>query len=140
MRRSFVVLNIALIGVLFAGVGGTARAETASPKFRSASCAGAVDWRNARRVIGRVATIRGYVAGAKYASSSNGSPTFLNLGVDYPSSRRVTVVIWDENRARFGRPESRYLRRTICVRGFVDTYAGVPDIEATSPSQIALAR
>jgi hypothetical protein len=40
-------------------------------------------------MIGRYATIRGYIAGTKYASYSNGSPTFLNMGVDYPSSRRV---------------------------------------------------
>jgi hypothetical protein len=91
-------------------------------------------------MIGRVATIRGRVAGTHYASSSNGSPTFLNLGADYPSQRRITVVIWSENRARFGVPEQRYRGRMICVRGFVDTYAGVPEIEATSPSQIFIVR
>jgi hypothetical protein len=87
-------------------------------------------------MIGRYATIRGRVAGTKYASTSNGSPTFLNMGVDYPSSRRVTVVIWGRNRARFGAPETRYRRRMICVRGYVDTYRGVPEIEARLPSQI----
>jgi hypothetical protein len=80
------------------------------------------------------------VAGTRYASWSNGSPTFLNLGVDYPSPRRFTVVIWGRNRARFGAPERRYRGRTICVRGFVSTYRGLPQIEATSPSQIAIAR
>jgi DNA/RNA endonuclease YhcR with UshA esterase domain len=78
------------------------------------------------------------VAGTKYASSSNGSPTFLNLGVDYPSSRRFTVVIWGRNRSRFGAPERRYRGRTICVRGHVDTYRGIPEIEARSPSQIRI--
>jgi hypothetical protein len=91
-------------------------------------------------MIGRVATIRGRVAGTRYASSSNGAPTFLNLGVDYPSERRVTVVIWGENRGRFGAPEVRYRHRTICVRGLVTTYAGVPQIEATSPAQIFVTR
>ena len=91
-------------------------------------------------MIGRVATIRGRVAGTHYASSSNGSPSFLNVGADYPSQSRVTVVIWSENRARFGTPERKYLGRTICVRGLVETYAGVPEIEATSPSQIFIVR
>jgi hypothetical protein len=91
-------------------------------------------------MIGRVATIRGRVAGTKYAPSSNGAPTFLDVGVGYPDERRVTVVIWGNNRKRFGAPEVRYRHRTICVRGLVTTYAGVPQIEATSPAQIFVTR
>jgi hypothetical protein len=63
-------------------------------------------------------------------------PTFLNLGVNYPNPRRFTVVIWIENRSAFGRPEARYRGRTICVRGSVRSYRGVPEIEARSPTQI----
>jgi len=33
-------------------------------------------------MIGRYATIRGYIAGTKYASYSDGSPTYLDMGVD----------------------------------------------------------
>jgi hypothetical protein len=138
MRLSLAVFGALFVSIVVAGVSGAARAETAAHDVTSASCAGAVSWQNARRVVGRVATIRGNVAGTYYAASSNGSPTFLNLGADYPSPRRVTVVIWQENRARFGRPELRYRGRTICVHGYVDTYRGVPDLEATSPAQIAV--
>jgi DNA/RNA endonuclease YhcR with UshA esterase domain len=56
--------------------------------------------------------------------------------VDYPDPRRFTVVIWIENRASFGRPEVRYRGHTICVRRIVESYRGVPEIEARSPSQI----
>ena len=139
MRHSLAVFTVVFASIVVGSLSGAANARPATPTVRLASCAGAVGWQNARRVIGHVATIRGYVAGTRYARYSNGSPTFLNIGVNYPNSRRVTVVIWQENRSRFGRPESRYLRRTICVRGFVDTYAGVPELEATSPSQIAIA-
>lgn len=138
MRRilaSASAVLVVTVGVAEAGVthrGGDDRS--------SASCRGAVSWQSARQYVGRYATIKGPVAGTKFASSSNGSPTFLNLGVDYPSSRRVTVVIWNDNRWRFGRPEIRYRGRTVCVRGFVDTYGGVPEIEATSTSQIAVVR
>jgi DNA/RNA endonuclease YhcR with UshA esterase domain len=135
--RRLTVVPILVLGLI--GGSSTAQAHKTtgtSAHAHAASCAGAVSWKNARRVIGRYATIRGRVAGTKYASSSNGSPTFLNIGVDYPSSRRVTVVIWGRNRARFGAPETRYRGRTICARGYVDTYRGVPEIEARSPSQI----
>ena len=90
-------------------------------------------------MIGRVATVKGRVAGAFFASSSNGSPTFLNLGVDYPNPRRFTVVIWGRYRARFGSPERRYSGRTICVRGLIRNYRGGAQIHATSPAQIAVA-
>jgi len=139
VRRSLAVFIATFAVIVVGSLSGAAHARPASPTVRVASCTGAVGWQNARRMIGRVATIRGDVVGTRYARHSAGSPTFLNIGVNYPNSRRVTVVIWQENRSRFGRPESRYLRRTICVRGFVDTYAGAPDIEATSPTQIAIA-
>src|SRR5437899_2309329 len=71
------------------------------------------------------------------ASSSNGAPTFLNLGRDYPDMHRFTVVIWGRNRSRFGAPENRYRGRTICVRGLISTYAGVPQIEDEEPSHRA---
>ena len=136
-----------LIGSAFAvlalvtAAGTSAGTNHAASGIRAtASCRGAVSWQNARRYVGRYATIKGRVAGTKYAASSNGSPTFLDLGADYPSLRRVTVVIWFENRARFGAPERRYRGHTICVRGFVHTYGGVPEIETASPSQIAVAR
>ena len=87
-------------------------------------------------MIGRTATVKGPVVGTKYASYSNGRPTFLDLGRTYPSSSRFTVVIWGENRASFGTPERRYYGRTICVRGLVSTYEGLPQIIARSPSQI----
>jgi hypothetical protein len=90
--------------------------------------------------VGRVATIRGRVAGTRFASSSSGSPTFLNVGVKYPNPRRFTVVIWIENRSAFGRPEVRYRQKSICVRGLVRSYGGVPEIVARSPSQIRVVR
>ena len=87
-----------------------------------------------------MATIRGPVVGTRFASASNGSPTFLNVGLNYPNPRRFTVVIWIENRSAFGRPEVRYRRKTICVRGLVRSYRGVPEVFARSPSQIRVVR
>jgi DNA/RNA endonuclease YhcR with UshA esterase domain len=89
-------------------------------------------------VVGRIATIQGRVAGTRYAASSSGSPTFLNVGVNYPNPSRFTVLIWIENRAAFGRPEIRYRGRTICVHGLVSNYRGVSQIVARSVSQIKI--
>jgi hypothetical protein len=133
LRRSLAVLVAASTATAVGPLAGTGNASSA------ASCAGAVSWQSARSMVGRIATIRGFVAGTKYAESSNGAPTFLDVGVDYPDSRRFQVVIWREDRSKFGLPESRYLRKTICVHGLVHTYRGVPEIEVRSPSQITIA-
>jgi hypothetical protein len=142
-RKSSVVAAVAVsaaIAVAAPSAVMSSPARSATPTAGALSCAGALSWQRAGRVVGRVATIVGPVASTKYASWSNGSPTFLNMGVPYPNPRRFTVVIWIENRAAFGRPEVRYRGRTICVRGTVRTYQGVPEIFARSPSQIQVVR
>lgn len=128
-----VIAPLLVAAAVAAPVGGTAQTGSL------ASCSGAISWSSAKSVVGRVATVKGPVVDAFYARSSNGSPTFLNLGRAYPNASRFTIVIWGENRGRFGAPERRYRGRTICVRGRVSTYRGSAQIEAVSPTQIALA-
>jgi hypothetical protein len=131
-------------------IGGAATTATASQRGAEvnavkigtqhvqATCARALLWNSASQAVGRIASIKGLVAGTKWARSSNGSPTFLNLGRDYPDPSRFTVLIWIENRASFGTPERRYLGRKICVTGLVQLYRGVPEIIARSPRQIRI--
>ena len=113
---------------------------TSSAVESSLACSGAVSWQKAGSLVGHVATVQGRVAGTHYAAASNGSPTFLNVGVDYPNPGRFVVLIWIENRSAFGRPEVRYRGRTICARGLISRYQGVPEIVARSPSQIKFIR
>ena len=122
-------------GVLFAAVGST----SASTKSAAGSCKGAVRWDRAAALVGRVATIKRPVVGAYFASDSNGAPTFLNLGLDYPNPRRFTVLIWGRDRRKFRSPETTYRGKTICVRGLIQAYRGNTEVFASSPSQIAVA-
>lgn len=122
-------------GVLFASVGST----SASTKSAVGSGKGAVRWDRAAALVGRVATVKGPVVGAFYASDSNGSPTFLNLGLDYPNPRRFTVLIWGRDRGKFRSPETMFRGKTICVRGLIRAYRGSTEVFASSPSQIAVA-
>jgi len=52
----------------------------------------------------------------------------------------LQVVIWGADRAAFGRPEIRYRGHSICVRGMVKRYDGVPEIVSRSPAQIQIVR
>lgn len=99
----------------------------------------AVPWRDAGDHEGEFVTVEGPVAGTLYAETSNGEPTFLNVGRDYPNPDRFTVVIWGEDRGAFPKPpEAMYEDVTIRVTGIVDSYEGVPQIEVSSPSDIEI--
>ena len=135
--------KLVLTGAVVTAVAGATGAGLASPNLNSRagqlSCAGAASWKRAGAFTGRVAKLKGPVKSTKYAAYSNGSPTFLDIGRPYPHEG-LAIVIWIENRPAFGRPEVRYRGHTICVRGAVHRYNGVPEIVARSPRQIGIIR
>ncbi len=88
-------------------------------------------WADARRICGMVASTR-------YASATEGRPTFLNLDRPHPE-QSLTVVIWESDRGEFGEPERRYAGQRICVTGEIRLYKGKPEIMASDPSQIEIA-
>lgn len=99
----------------------------------------AVDWLMAPQHVGETVSVYGPVVDSEYARTSNGQPTFLDLGTFYPDPDRVSVVIWGKNRGNFSpSPEALYEGKRICVTGEVYVYDGVCNIEATSPDQIKI--
>ena len=114
-------------------------AQSGDGSAATSSCKiGAISWRDAGKHVGSTATVEGSVVGTEYASSSNGKPTFLNVGKPYPDPARFTVVIWGEDRGKFSKPpESLYKGKDICVSGVVQMYRGSPQIIVDSPDHIA---
>jgi DNA/RNA endonuclease YhcR with UshA esterase domain len=101
----------------------------------------AIPWDQASDYVGDRITVEGPVVSTKYANSSNGSPTFLNMGRDYPNTSRLTVLIWGGSRDNFsGAPESLYAGKTIRVKGSVSMYNGAAQIEVSDPSQITVVK
>lgn len=99
-----------------------------------------IDPEQALAYLGQKKTVCGKVASSIYASTKNGSPTFLNLNKPYPNHIFI-VVIWGRNRYKFNNaPETFYKSNIICVTGVIDTYKGIPEIEVTDPSQIKLSQ
>jgi hypothetical protein len=84
-----------------------------------------------------VAKVCGVVASAKFASSSKGQPTYLNLDKPYPN-QVFTILIWGERRAAFGTPEKDLAGKRVCVTGTIQMYKGRSEIIATKPSQITI--
>lgn len=85
--------------------------------------------------IGETATVCGTVNSTRYAASTKGQPTFLNLDKPYPN-QIFTVLIWGSDRRKFGSPEVTYKGKQICVTGRITEYRDVPEMIAYSPSQI----
>jgi len=96
-------------------------------------------WEVAIDHVGEITTICGPVIGTHWASSSNGKPTFINVGKDYPSSDRFVVLIWDDHRSAFPQPpEDYYQGKMICVTGLVQEYDGCAEIVISDPEQIEI--
>jgi hypothetical protein len=91
----------------------------------------------AKEHFGESATVCGEVVSTRYAASTKGQPTFLNLDKPYPD-QVFTIVIWGEHRGKFGKPEDDYKGKRICVSGKITAYAGLPEIVADNPNQIAV--
>ena len=85
--------------------------------------------------VGEKATVCGDVASTRYAASSRGNPTFINLDKPYPN-QIFTVLIWGNNRPKFGDPEEAYRSKHICLTVKISDYKGAPEIIAYEPSQI----
>jgi len=98
-----------------------------------------VEWTEAGQYVGETRAVCGPVAGTHFAEGSRGQPTFLNVGVDYPSPQRFVVLIWGDERPNFpSAPESYYDGKTICARGEIKEYQGVFEVEVRSPEQIEI--
>lgn len=98
-----------------------------------------IEWKDASFHVGETVTLYGPVVGTEYASTSNGKPTFLDIGADYPSKNRLSITIWGKNRSAFSTPpEKLYEGKTVAVRGKVYLYDGVCNVEVTSPDQITV--
>jgi len=98
-----------------------------------------ISWDEAYYYVGEVKTVCGPVVDSTYASTSNGKPTFLNLGRKYPDPDRFTVVIWGDYRDNFpSNLESHYFGKTICAKGTIEEYNGILEIEVDISSEITI--
>ena len=78
----------------------------------------------AAKHIGENATVCGTIAGEHTATSSKGTPTFINLDRPYPN-QVFTLLVWGDDRDHVGKiPETG----KICGVGVITEYRGSPEI------------
>ena len=87
--------------------------------------------------VGEHATVCGSVASVHYATRSKGEPTFINLDKPYPN-QIFTILIWGNDRPKFGDPEQKYSGKHVCATGMITVFREVPEIVAHDPAAIKL--
>jgi len=103
---------------------------------QSATQHGTISASQAKNHVGETQTVCGVVASTRYASTSRGEPTFLNLDQPYPN-QVFTIVIWGSARSAFpAPPEEAYRNRHVCVSSLIDVYHGVPQVVVGTPTAI----
>ena len=96
-----------------------------------------IPWEMAGAFAGQEASVCGPVVRTYFARKTNGSPTFLDIGLPYPDPQRLNVIIWGRYRELFPEPpEHRYYQKNVCVSGHIELYQGTAQIEVRSPEQI----
>ena len=87
---------------------------------------------------GQIPIIPGsWVASTRYAATTRGKPTFLNLDKPYPN-QTFMVLIWGESRDKFGTPEEKYRDKQVCVTGKITEYRGAPKIVISDPQNLEI--
>ena len=136
MRIKYKIILLTLLTILVVSCAnemGTSDASTSSSKSSNYD---EISANSASSNIGSYKTVCGQIVDTRYASSSNGSPTFLNFEKPYPQHPFV-VVIWGKDRNNFsGKPEITYKGKKVCVDGLIESYKGKPQIVVNDPSQI----
>jgi hypothetical protein len=123
IKRCFVIAILSSVGLA------PCDAIAQAPQTKRLTAAEAKDH------IGEQANVCGKVASTRYAATTRGKPTFLNLDKPYPS-QVFTVLIWGENREKFGNPQEKYSDKQICVTGKITEYRKAAEIVVSDPQNI----
>ena len=92
---------------------------------------------DAQQHIGEKANVCGTVARIHWAKNTHGQPTFLDIDKSYPNEV-FTIVIWGEDRVKFGNIEEKYAHEHVCASGEITSYRGKPEMALHVPAALAV--
>ncbi len=97
---------------------------------------GKINTLQAAQYIGKDACVCGKVVSTKYSENGKTNPTYINLDKKYPE-QVFTLMIFGQDRKNFSYAPEVFLQgKTICVKGKVGEFKGIPQIIANKEKQI----
>jgi hypothetical protein len=77
--------------------------------------------------VGKEGTVCGVVDGTRFAENTEGQPTFLFMGGNFPG-HKFSARIWGRDRDAFDPKPDALTGKTVCVTGDIRTSNGRPEI------------
>jgi DNA/RNA endonuclease YhcR with UshA esterase domain len=108
----------------------------AASLFGIAAVTSTLSTSEAAKHVGENATVCGVVAGVHHATSSKGSPTFVNLDKTYPN-QVFTILIWGSDLSKFSPAPTGWEGKRVCASGRIELYRNVPEIVARDAGQVS---
>ena len=131
-------MKIASVLTLSLAVVGAALLMPASPANSQSQVDNAIPADMATRFTGKAGTVCGKVGKARYAENTEGTPTFLYMGGNFPR-HTFTARIPGDARAKFKPAPEELEGKDVCVIGNIERDQSRAEIVVNSPSNLKLA-
>ncbi|HEV7269095.1 MAG TPA: hypothetical protein VGN58_00540 [Pseudoxanthomonas sp.] len=131
-------MKIASVLTLSIAVVGAALLMPAAPANSQSQIDNAIPADMAPRFAGKAGTVCGKVGKARFAENSEGTPTFLYMGGNFPR-HTFTARIPGDARAKFKPAPEELEGKDVCVIGNIERDQSRAEIVVSSPSNLKLA-
>ena len=131
-------MKIASALTLSIAVVGAALLMPAAPASSQSQIDNAIPADMASRFTGKAGTVCGKVGKARFAENTEGTPTFLYMGGNFPR-HTFTARIPGDARAKFKPAPEELEGKDVCVIGTIQRDSSRAEIVVNSPSNLKLA-
>ncbi|CAN4279032.1 hypothetical protein LJR125_001912 [Pseudoxanthomonas sp. LjRoot125] len=131
-------MKIASVLTLSIVAAGAALLMPASPANSQSQVDNAIPADMATRFTGKSGTVCGKVGKARFAENTEGTPTFLYMGGNFPR-HTFTARIPGDARAKFKPAPEELEGKDVCVIGTIERDSSRAEIVVSSPSNLKLA-
>lgn len=103
---------------------------------KGTTCNNPINWDEAQQHIGQTFVVVGPLMKVTQRENVRGDPTWIDIGVSFPNSQRLMLVIWGNKKAEFPYALEQSVGKKVCVVGKISSYKGITQIELRHARQL----